>query len=781
MMGLTNFLFILFISTMSLFSQTVSGYLIDEKGEALPGGNIYIDGTNIGIATNKDGYYNLKIQPGKYKMVVSYLGYISDTLSINMKNGENLKRNITLKQSIINLATISVFSDYHNSAEQIVLYTIENKENYISKIKNYVYNAYSKTVFLLKPDSAKEEIGGITEIQSKGYFEVPNNFQEIVLAKRQTANFSELYNVFSSGKILSILDDIVNIDEVSIVSPLNKNALDYYNYKMIDTTFFDSKRIFNISVTPKTNSFPLFEGTISIIDGLFVVINVDLYGKERIKSTMKSDIRIRQLFRQFDNYFWFPVDFYMTYTLDLGFPGVKKLYLRQQSHLTNYVFNNSDFHHKFDDRLYQKADLNTAQSDSVWANSQIVELSREEKNAYRSIDSSMAQKSFLIKFLINLPELYLQIRRLPITELWDFYRFNRVEGNYFGLGVDLHEFDATRLILKSGYGLADKKFKYSISGEHYFGQKIFSVDARAFNKLSFLDPYYEYRKYDITLQQILFNKDYADYYYSKGWSFGIGLNPIQHLNLSANYSDQKTTNAFKNDYWSLFNRNREIRKSVPITEGEFKQLNFSIKYDNRKYYDYSWGSIQNMADDFFRFNFDYTFAPQSLVGNQFSFQQYHIFMNIYTKLPPYMNFNISTILGYLDNSSIVQRNFHLPGSYGSFSNSHLFRSLKRDSYLGDSYACLFIENNFRNTLFNLLSIPFLKNSKFDLYVFGNFGWINNKKWSNGDNLLDNQKYLSEAGFGIGNLFFFMRLDFTWRITPREAKNFYINFGSTLTY
>jgi hypothetical protein len=218
-----------------------------------------------------------------------------------------------------------------------------------------------------------------------------------------------------------------------------------------------------------------------------------------------------------------------------------------------------------------------------------------------------------------------------------------------------------------------------------------------------------------------------------------------------------------------------------VLDGTFGQVEFSVDYDNRKFYDYNWGKVQDLAEGFVRMKFLYTTAPKEKFGNAESYSQYHVFLNVYSKWSPYLNVNVSTLLGYLDNEAFVQRSFHLPGSYGSFSNLHQFRSLKEDAYLGKSYACLFVENNFKNTVFNLFSLPFLKNSKYDLYACGNFGWIDSQEWPGGGNRPIGEQRFSEVGLGLGNIFFFMRIDLTWRIAPRESRNLFFSVSSTVNY
>lgn len=770
----------LFLSS-AIISQTISGYLFDEQHQPLIGGSISIQGTYIGVAANNDGFYLLKLQPGNYKIVVSYIGYQSDTVRVEAKANQNLYKDFVLKSASIVLSDVFVFSKKFNSAEEIVLNAIYRKEEYLSRIKNYEYSAYSKTVFILKPDSNKEIIGGIAEIQSKGFFQTPNYFQEIILAKRQTANFSELFNIFSSGKIISILDDILIIDELNVISPLNKNALDYYEFDMIDTTYFGLKKVFNISLKPKSTIIPLFEGRISIIDDIFCVVDVKLDGGDRVKSTMKCDILIEQTFREFENYFWFPVQSKMFSSLDMGLPNVKKLHIMQQNNFTNYIFNSPSFEHEFNRYSLANANLNEQTADSIWDANQYIELSKKEKDAYHSIDSSMAVKNFLVKFMINLPGLYLKIKQMPITELWDFYRYNRVEGNYLGFGLMFNNlFGISNVKLVAGYGFSDYMPKYDIELNQFVITEKLQLTFSFFNTIKLLNEFYNYRKSDITFQKIVFNNDYADYFYSKGWSLGLKWN-ISNARTSLSFSHNYDYSATVNADWSLFYKSKLQRNEVPILESTYDHIDFSFNYDDRKYLDYGWGYIQNDGENYFRFGLDYEIAPKQIFNNDNIYQQVHIYVNPFFKLKPYANLNITAEYGYLENDEVIQKNFHLPGAYGSFGSPYLFRTIKQDSYIGNTYLGIYAENNFKNILFNLIPLEFLKNLKYDLYLFGNYAWIKNKNWSNGLDPKYSSNDFSEFGFGIGNILLYLRMDFAWRITPEQDKNFYFNISSKFSY
>lgn len=775
------YLVILTLSIACLsYSQSVTGYLSDPTGENLPGGNVYILSTNTGTSTNLDGFYTLILAPGTHQIVFSYMGYQNDTITFILNPGKTIRKDVILKESPLQFESVNVYAEKYNSAEMIILTAIERKNEYLSKIKNYVYDAYIKTVFLVQKDSINV-IGGITEVQSVGYFQLPDKFQEIVLAKKQTANFSDFFNVFTTGRIISTLDDIIHIDELAVISPLNTNTLDYYNFEMIDTTFFNSKRVFQISVKPKKENLPLFEGEISIIDKIFTIIKVHLWGKERIKATIKSDVEIYQSFREFENYFWLPVQSNLFFNLDMGLPGVKKLGIKQYGQLTNYVLNDVNFEHKFSNKIIKHSDDYSLENDSLWKSRQGLSLSEDEKQAYKSLDSLMATKNFIVKALLELPNLYISIKKMPATKISDFYRFNRVEGSYAGIGFDSKEYiNRYNFKLIFGYGFSDKKTNYSFETGIEIIPDVFTLLGGYKKSITFLDPHYDYHRLDISFQGLILRNDYADYYYSKGWYIGGTLQLSQNFKASGTYTKHEDSNAFTTNDYSVFG-NRDLRNDVQVSSGKFNELTLSLNYDNRKYRDFGWGNIQDNSRNFLRIQLDGVWAPRDW-NSDIWFSQVNLALISYNKIPPFFNISFSFLGGYLDNNSMIQRRFHLPGSYGSFTNPRMFRTLRNDNYVGKYYLCFFLENNFKNTLFNLLSVPFFKQSKYDLYLFGNFGWMNNIEWENSQGVESIKNIpFSEIGFGLGNILLFLRLDFAWRISHRTRNNFSFRITSSLNY
>lgn len=102
-------IFLLTFSFPSLiFSQTISGIVTDERNEALLGVNVLAPAANKGTVTDTDGAYSLQLAAGEYQIVFSYTGYTTQTATVNVKPGENLKLNIVLQEGVASLGDVVV-------------------------------------------------------------------------------------------------------------------------------------------------------------------------------------------------------------------------------------------------------------------------------------------------------------------------------------------------------------------------------------------------------------------------------------------------------------------------------------------------------------------------------------------------------------------------------------------------------------------------------------------------------------------------------------------------
>ena len=93
---LNFYLLIMMASTAMIFGQnaTLTGTVKDSSnGNALVGANVFISGTSLGAAAIDDGIFTINnIKPGSYTVKVSYIGYKSKEIEIELTEAKNMNR-----------------------------------------------------------------------------------------------------------------------------------------------------------------------------------------------------------------------------------------------------------------------------------------------------------------------------------------------------------------------------------------------------------------------------------------------------------------------------------------------------------------------------------------------------------------------------------------------------------------------------------------------------------------------------------------------------------------
>jgi len=85
------------------YSGQIEGKVIDAAtGDFLPGANVMLRGTAIGITSDLNGVYRiLNVPEGEYTLVVSYVGYQTARIPIVVNEGETTKKDIALRLSVV--------------------------------------------------------------------------------------------------------------------------------------------------------------------------------------------------------------------------------------------------------------------------------------------------------------------------------------------------------------------------------------------------------------------------------------------------------------------------------------------------------------------------------------------------------------------------------------------------------------------------------------------------------------------------------------------------------
>ncbi|UCE06918.1 MAG: TonB-dependent receptor, partial [bacterium] len=152
-------LFCLFLTVIllagDLFADNgiIKGRIVDsETGDALPGTNVLIKGTNMGAATDLRGYYIIgNVPPGEYTLKITYIGYASQELTLFVGSGETVVQDFELVYGqVVRGETVVV------TAQASGQYTAINQQLASNTIANIVSQARIQEL----PDvNAAESIG----------------------------------------------------------------------------------------------------------------------------------------------------------------------------------------------------------------------------------------------------------------------------------------------------------------------------------------------------------------------------------------------------------------------------------------------------------------------------------------------------------------------------------------------------------------------------------------------------------------------------------------------
>ena len=106
----SHVLILILLPVFVMAQHTVSGTVTDAAtGDALPGANVVVVGTNMGAAASADGSYSISNVPaGSYTITASVIGYADDSRSVNVSGDATV--NFSLETSALELSALEVLA-----------------------------------------------------------------------------------------------------------------------------------------------------------------------------------------------------------------------------------------------------------------------------------------------------------------------------------------------------------------------------------------------------------------------------------------------------------------------------------------------------------------------------------------------------------------------------------------------------------------------------------------------------------------------------------------------
>jgi len=796
-------LFFIIILSIHSFAQQliIKGNITDaQTNQPLSFANIRVESTTLGTSANILGNYELKIPDGNYKLVASFIGYYSDTLEIK-STSKDQETNFALNQTKIDLEEI-VINPGINPALEIIRKAIDKKKIRNSQLKSYEVEAYTKGIIRTTEDIAANSnsvsvgfggndtteliIAGILENHSRNYFEQPDNFKSVVLARKQSANFPPTINTLTGGRLIqNFYENDVNFLGRDLPGPIADNALDYYYYRIENITSQNDNKIYNIHIEPDNSADPGFVGNIFIMDSSFDLIKVNLILNRAANIGGVFDtVNIFQQFDKYDN-IYLPVDYRLFVKANLL--GMVRIGFELNTILFEYKINQ-----QIPEEIFNKAIVTVLpEADKIdstyWLTTPTIPNTTEEHEAYKRIDSlENAPKAFWDDFSFLNTRISLS-KNISISAPLAFYHFSRVEGHALDFGVFVNDAFDQRFnsSLQLSYGFSDKKFKQDFSASYLIGKyRTFKIDFSAFNKIKVLfsdsDNYSEFLS---TLVTLISKDEFRDYYYSRGFNFGFEGEVFPILKLRAGFSNKTDKSAFVNTDFSFFNKKKTYKTNPLIFPSRINSVNIGFDIDFRDYIEDGYFRRRtSLGRSFILFSGGVTFSNKNIFNSQLDFTTYEFKTYTYLRTFKSASLNLNLYARYTDGSTAYQDLYSLPGNIDIAFNSQTFRTLNLNEIVGDRIVTLNFTHDFRDEIFRFLNIPGLKNSEILLsFIFNSaIADVTEKTKLISPHTLKTFKHpFYEAGFGIGQGILPFKLEFMWKLNYRDGNNFRVGLNIPL--
>ncbi len=566
--------FIIILSANSMFCREfiVYGKVINaETKEPIHAATVKVLESSKGTYTNSQGIFKINLIKTSYKFTISALGYKKFNLDIPKDYKDDTLIVKLTPSDILSKEAIVVANIQPN---EIIKRAILKKNENKSRLKTLEALVYSKlyadiggslgTSVLSDGSSSSIAVGSqkdekrpttfLMETFAKHYEDTEKeiNYTSIV-QRRQTRNIAPSANILAITDFINFLDEEIVFMDVHMPTPLNNDALDYYNFYLLDKEQLDDKYIYNLSLIPKSKLDPGFEGTIAIIEGTYELINVNLRPTPQTAILFVDSLNFIQKYSNITKNIWYPT--YLEVSAKAKVNVIKGIYDAQVDLKAVSIINEIEINHRLHDTVYFNIAKRSISVDPMadstkndfWDKYALTDLSPKEKDIYLQVDSAMAKikKDSLDGSPVKI-------------NLDPYLNFNRVASIAFGLSPKINLF---------GLPLKGNMY-YSIGQKDFYGDFNVGIRGSLPNKLQI---YFDFdgfsnittmsndKSYDRVLNMIvgsILHNDYYDYYKKDGLSAALGAKYFNLFDIKISYENSRQYSLNKTTDRTIFSKSK---------------------------------------------------------------------------------------------------------------------------------------------------------------------------------------------------------------------------------
>ena len=339
-------LFLLLGCCISVSAQNIQGVVTDSlTNEPIPYLSVFYEGKGVGSITDNDGNYKVETRKGWNKLTFSAVGYV--TKVVNIIPGVTKNLNVMMRPDDIMLDEVVVkpkrekYSRKNNPAVELMKKVIAHKKNNkLSENDYYQYNKYQKITMSLNdvtPEMLEKGMykkmpflkDQIELCEETGKFILPVSVDETASQKIyrkhpksekniiKGMNSSGVNELFATGDMLStvlkdvftdvnIYDDDIRLLQYPFISPISSSdAISFYKYYIMDTTYVDKDRCFHLTFVPNNSQDFGFTGHLYVLaDSSYTVKKCTMNLPKKSGVNFVDNMDIIQEFEQLPNGEW---------------------------------------------------------------------------------------------------------------------------------------------------------------------------------------------------------------------------------------------------------------------------------------------------------------------------------------------------------------------------------------------------------------------------------------------------------------------------------------------
>lgn len=339
-------LFLLLGCCISVSAQNIQGVVTDSlTNEPIPYLSVFYEGKGVGSITDNDGNYKVETRKGWNKLTFSAVGYV--TKVVNIIPGVTKNLNVRMRPDDIMLDEVVVkpkrekYSRKNNPAVELMKKVIAHKKNNkLSENNYYQYNKYQKITMSLndvtpemlekgmykKMPFLKDQIElceetnkfilpiSVDETASQKIYRKHPKSEKTIIKGMSSTGVNEL---FATGDMLStvlkdvftdvnIYDNDIRLLQYPFISPISSSdAISFYKFYIMDTTFVDKDKCFHLTFVPNNSQDFGFTGHLYVLaDSSYTVKKCTMNLPKKSGVNFVDNMDIIQEFEQLPNGEW---------------------------------------------------------------------------------------------------------------------------------------------------------------------------------------------------------------------------------------------------------------------------------------------------------------------------------------------------------------------------------------------------------------------------------------------------------------------------------------------